>query len=208
MLPSSTTTTTTASTITTTFLCCFSPPHFCCPPTPPLPMILVRELLSFLKKRRRRQQRQQGRWKSNWFSSAETQLCKCITRFCTFLCRRCTSTKWKCLIPLLMEDANTRQRLSFFFPDLWYSPSEFNSRKISQHLINWTRWSKRDKVWSSATSLFTCRFRSRRRRIIETLRSDNGDGRENVAEKVISRFFNLHCDYSKSITLSNVGESS
>ena len=40
---------------------------------------------------------------------------------------------------------------------------------------------------------------------IETLRSENGDGRENVAEKVNSRSFNLHRDYSKSLTLSNVG---
>ena len=32
--------------------------------------------------------------------------------------------------------------------------------------------------------------------------------RENVAEKVNSRSFNLHRDYSKSLTLSNVGEPS
>ena len=44
--------------------------------------------------------------------------------------------------------------------------------------------------------------------IIGTLRSEEGDGSENVAEKVNSRFFNLHCDYSKSLTLSNVGEPS
>ena len=41
-----------------------------------------------------------------------------------------------------------------------------------------------------------------------TLRSEDGDGRESVAEKVNSRSFNLHCDYSKSLTLSNVGEPS
>ena len=40
-----------------------------------------------------------------------------------------------------------------------------------------------------------------------TLRSED-DGRENVAEKVNSRSFNLHRDYSKSLTLSNVGEPS
>ena len=34
-----------------------------------------------------------------------------------------------------------------------------------------------------------------------TLRSQDGDGRENVAEKVDSRSFNLHSDYSKSLTL-------
>ena len=41
-----------------------------------------------------------------------------------------------------------------------------------------------------------------------TLRSEDDDGRENVAEKVNSRSFNLHRDYSKSLTLSNVGEPS
>ena len=41
---------------------------------------------------------------------------------------------------------------------------------------------------------------------IGTLRCEDGDGRKNVAEKVNSRSFNLHRDYSKSLTLSNVGE--
>ena len=41
-----------------------------------------------------------------------------------------------------------------------------------------------------------------------TLRSEDGDGGENVAEKVNSRSFNLRSDYSKSLTLSNVGEPS
>ena len=44
--------------------------------------------------------------------------------------------------------------------------------------------------------------------IIGTLRSEDGDGRENVAEKVNSRSFNLHRSYSKSLTLSNLGEPS
>ena len=41
---------------------------------------------------------------------------------------------------------------------------------------------------------------------VGTLRSEEGDGRENVAEKMNSRSFDLHLDYSKSLTLSNVGE--
>ena len=45
-------------------------------------------------------------------------------------------------------------------------------------------------------------------RVIGTLRSEDGDGRKNVAEKVNSRSFNLHRDYSKSLTLSTVGEPS
>ena len=44
--------------------------------------------------------------------------------------------------------------------------------------------------------------------ILGTLRSEDGDGRENVAEKVNSRSFKLHRGHSKSLTLSNVGESS
>ena len=50
--------------------------------------------------------------------------------------------------------------------------------------------------------------RRRRRRKLETLRSEDGDSGENIAEKVNSRSFNFHRDYSKSLTLSNVGESS
>ena len=47
--------------------------------------------------------------------------------------------------------------------------------------------------------------------LLGNLRFEDGDGRENVAEKVNSRFLNLHRDYSiKSLTqtLSNVGEPS
>ena len=83
--------------------------------------------------------------------------------FCTFLSRRCTTTTWKCLISRFVEDGNTRQRVSFSFPELWYSLLEFSSRKSCQHLRNWTRWTKRETVWSRATLLFQWRFRGRRR---------------------------------------------
>ena len=58
-----------------------------------------------------------------------------------------------------------------------------------------------------------CRSRRRRRRrclssLIGTLRSKDVDGSENIPEKVNSCSFNLHRDYSKSLTLSNVGEPS
>ena len=55
----------------------------------------------------------------------------CITPFCTFLSRRCTTTTWKCLISCFVEDGNTRQQLSFSFPEFWYSPLEFNSKTFS-----------------------------------------------------------------------------
>ena len=44
--------------------------------------------------------------------------------------------------------------------------------------------------------------------ILGTLRSEDGEGSENVAENVNSRSFNLHRDYSRSLTLSNVGNPS
>ena len=77
-----------------------------------------------------------------------------IHYFRTRLCRRCTTTKWKCLIWRFVENVKTRQRLHFSFPELWYRLLKLNSTNICQHLTNWTRWNKRDKVWSSANSIF------------------------------------------------------
>ena len=64
----------------------------------------------------------------------------CITLFCTFLSHRYTTLTWKCLISRFVEDANTRQQLSFSFPELWYSPFEFNTKKF--------------EVWGSPNSRF------------------------------------------------------
>ena len=93
-------------------------------------------------------------WQNNGFARASRF-------FCTFLSRRCTTTTWKCLISRFVEDGNIRQRVSFSFPELWYSLLEFSSRKSCQHLRNWTRGTKRETVWSRATLLFKWRFRSR-----------------------------------------------
>ena len=79
----------------------------------------------------RRRRRHRERQKSNKFRQAKQQLCTCITRFCTFLCRRCKTTTWNCLISFFVEDGNKRQQLSFSFPDLWCSPLEFNYKKIA-----------------------------------------------------------------------------
>ena len=51
--------------------------------------------------------------------------------------------------------------------------------------MSWTRWNKRDKVWSSATSLlikvaFSLPFRRRRCCLIGTLRNYDDDGNRNV----------------------------
>ena len=115
--------------------------------------------------RRRRRRRQRERQKSSWFRLTKQQLCTCITLFCTFLCRRCTPTTWNFIFSRFVEDVNTRQQFSFSFPELRYSPLEYiNPRKIRHYLPNWTRWNKRDKVWSSVNILFEWRFCSRRRR--------------------------------------------
>ena len=112
----------------------------------------------------RRRRRQRERQKSNRFRLAKQQLCTCITLFCTFLCRHCTTTMWNVLIPPFLENVNTRPRLSFSFPELRYSLLEFNSRKkLCQHLTNWTRRNKRYLVWSSLNSPFKWRFHSHRR---------------------------------------------
>ena len=84
--------------------------------------------------------------KSNRIRLTKQQLSTWITLFCTFLCRRCTTMTWNCLISRFEEDVNTRRPPSFSFPEPRYSPLEFNSRKIRQHLTKWTRWNKRDKV--------------------------------------------------------------
>ena len=86
--------------------------------------------------KQRRRERQRERQKSNWLRLAKQELCTCITLFWTFLCRRCTGTTWKYLNSRSVEDGSTRQQLSFSFPELWYSPLEFNSEKICQHLTN------------------------------------------------------------------------
>ena len=62
------------------------------------------------------------------------------------------------------RELKTMTSFSFPFPELWYSLIEFNSKKNCQHFKNWTSWNKRDKVWSSANSLFKWRFRSGRHR--------------------------------------------
>ena len=84
----------------------------------------------------------------------------CITLSCTFLCCCCSATTSNCLISRVVEDVNPRQRPSFPFHELWYRLLESNSRQIHQHLTNWRRWNKNDKVWSSVNTLFNWHFHS------------------------------------------------
>ena len=66
----------------------------------------------FTQRRRRRQREGQ---KSNRFRQGKQQLCTCITLFCTFLCRRYTTTAWNCLISRFVEDGNKRQCSTLLF---------------------------------------------------------------------------------------------
>ena len=88
----------------------------------------------FTQRRRRRRQRE--RQKSKRFRQAKQQLCTCITFFCTFLCRRCTTTTWNCLIPRFVEDGNTRQQLSFFFSWTLMQSFRIQLQDLCQHLTN------------------------------------------------------------------------
>ena len=72
----------------------------------------VREL------KQRRPRRRRGRQKSNGVRLAKEKLCTCITLFYTFLCCRCMTTMWNCLIWRFVEDVNTRQWPSFSFSEL------------------------------------------------------------------------------------------
>ena len=113
-----------------------------------------------LKQRRRRRQRE--REKSNRFRLVKQQLCPRIMLFCTFPCRRCTTTARKWLILRFVEDVNTWDKNFLFFSWTLIQSLEFKSRDICQHLTNWMSWNKRDKVWGRANSLFKCRFGNRR----------------------------------------------
>ena len=104
-----------------------------------------------LKQRRRR--RQQERHKSNWFRLAKQQLCTCSTLFCTFFSLPSLHDyDVKLPISRFLKDVNAETTTFFSFPEHWLSLLEFTSRKNCQHLTKWSRWNKRDKVWSSVFS--------------------------------------------------------
>ena len=98
----------------------------------------IGSLLKVTKTARRRRQR--DRQKSNRFGLAKQQLCTCITLFCTFLSRRCTTATWN--FPPYMEWVNTAQTFSFSFSWLRYGPFGFNPgnfANIWQIKRKWTR---------------------------------------------------------------------
>ena len=60
--------------------------------------------------------------------------------FCTFLCRRCTTTTWKCVIFRFMEVVNKRRRISLSLSKLECGPQEINSGELRVHLTFSATW--------------------------------------------------------------------
>ena len=54
--------------------------------------------------------------------------------FCTFLCRHCTTTTWKCLISRFVEGLHKGRRTFHRLSKLECSPQDINSREIRLHL--------------------------------------------------------------------------
>ena len=112
--------------------------------------------------------------KSNRYIKQNNKLAR-ATRFFTFLCRYCTTTTWKCLISLFMEDVNKRRRnfLSVFLNLSAVSKKSTPGKLLYiRHfrrigIINATKFGKTlFHFKSDVFELFRCR---RRRRCLNSL---------------------------------------
>ena len=107
-------------------------------------------------------------------------------------------------VKTVIENASSQKR----------SPVEISGNAVLLYSCGWMKHEntssfENDNVTMLVTSKCACsHHRWYSFQSLGTLRSDDGDGSENVAEEVNSRSFNLHRDYSKSLTLSNVFEAS
>ena len=103
---------------------------------------VIYSIIRELKKRRRQRVRQKAiglGWQKNNFARASRF-------FCSFLCRHCMSTTWLCLISRFLGDVNTRQKLPFSFPGLWYSQFYNSTTKKKEENKIAKNWKiKRDK---------------------------------------------------------------
>ena len=86
---------------------------------------------------------------------AKEQLCSCITLFCTFLSRCCTTAPWNfpILLARFIEWVSTTQKFSFSFSKLRDGPFGFNPENFANMKLN-----KIYEVWNSANPLFKWRF--------------------------------------------------
>ena len=81
--------------------------------------------------------------------------------------------------------------------------------RVRLYLTKLVTWSNRDKDWKNANSLFQRHFHCLRRprilrSLLGSLGNNDGDGYENVTQKVKSRCFKLYRAYSFSFNSSNV----
>ena len=94
---------------------------------------------------------------------AKHQLCTRITLFCTFLSRRCTTTRWKYVISRFVEDGNTGQQLSFqfswtliqpFYTHLTHADKDVNIIQscLNEDLLNISKWLIANKLTLNMTS--------------------------------------------------------
>ena len=60
---------------------------------------------------------------------SKTTILHVYQAFCTFRCCHYKAVTWKCLISSFREGHEHRTTTFFSFPELWYSPFEFNFRK-------------------------------------------------------------------------------
>ena len=131
-----------------------------------------------LTKLRRRQQRQ--RQKAIVLVSKKKQLCTCITLFCAFRCRLCTTTTWNDQILLLLLLlllllfyfwGRERQGDKFYHLCLHSGTAPlFSSNRNSLLWSDWVTWDNREVVLKDAKSIFQRRFHWRRRcRIVRSL---------------------------------------
>ena len=78
-----------------------------------------------------------GRQRERQKNLKKQQLRTCITLFCTFLCRFCTTTRWKlCLSSRFMEDVNKQRRKLISLPELGYGSLKFSFRRVRLHLTS------------------------------------------------------------------------
>ena len=118
-----------------------SEPRFCL--TPPVSAVccaadnswgLVKLGHRELKQRRRGQQ--QERQKSNRLRLAKNNFARVSRFFVHFFAVNARLWRETSQFSRFLADVDTRQRLSFSFPELWFSPLELNSRNVCQHLTN------------------------------------------------------------------------
>ena len=73
--------------------------------------------------------------KGNRIRLTKQQLSTWITLFCTFLCRRCTTTTWTCLISRFEEDVTDKNTTLFLFS--WTSIQSFKIQLLKKFANIW-----------------------------------------------------------------------